>query len=1034
MPALKQAAATSWSATLRLPKSRFPPRPILADRARYLKQSCDDLYNWQRKACPPERSLFVLHDGPPYANGSLHVGHALNKILKDITCRTRLLKGRRVNYVPGWDCHGLPIELKALQEKGVQATSQKMSAVGVRNMARNLAERTVTEQKAGFREWAIMADWENAWKTTDEGYELAQLKVFSKMLGKGLIYQREKPVYWSPSSRTALAEAELEYNAEHQSTAAFFKFPLRNLPQDPKGVLGDHCEISAAIWTTTPWTLVANRAIAVHEGLEYCYVRSAVHGIMLVAASRLAELAKACNEDLANNIIRTIRGSDLLGITYRNPLLTSLGESRIVHADFVSADSGTGLVHMAPGHGMEDYKLCQSLGISPFAPVDDYGLFTAEALRHEPERLLGKHVITEGNQAVLELADATDSLIHSHAYQHSYPYDWRSKQPVIIRATKQWFADLEGIREGTLQALKNVTFIPESGRGRLESFLQTRTEWCISRQRPWGVPIPALYERDTHKAFMTPDSVAHIIDVMKDRGSEAWWTDDASDPAWIPPSLRGTREFYRGQDTMDVWFDSGTSWTQMTEPQADVYLEGTDQHRGWFQSSLLTRIASQIPSGNSGELQAPYQTLVTHGFTLDQAGRKMSKSIGNVISPSEIMDGTLLPPITRKPRKGSKSSQAAIPQFTHDALGPDALRMWVASSDFTRDVVIGQPVLQAVQNSVAKLRVTFKLLLGFLDTYQPASPIAFSHLEANNQLALLDIQCLAMQVNASYEDFQYHRAVSSINSYVAELSSGYIEAVKDRMYTDATHSPVRVQAQAVVWQIVQRLCDLLSPITPLLVEEALGHLPSQLSYHPVRDSWKRYPKAHDGLISGEWMNLELDKLAPYLKEVDAVVKTLQEEARLDGKMGSSLGSDVVIRLPKESWIAREIQMHRQAIEDMLVVSSLEIRTEPLEEGAGKGWEYRRSLDLDAAEGKVGKVEMQVTVKQPEREKCVRCWKYTVSHDYELEDALCSRCVGVLEGLRDDIPALFERKPRLDEATRNCRHFTDEMMRSHWDFS
>ena len=614
----------------------------------------------------------MLHDGPPYANGPLHIGHALNKILKDMILRVQVQRGRRVAYRPSWDCHGLPIEIKAIGGH----TAKGLSPLKVRRTASNLARKTMAEQMKSFKSFGIMADWEHPWTTMDSAYEARQLRVFQKMLRSGLIYRKHKPVYWSISSKTALAEAELEYRDDHESKSAFIKFPI----ESDLGLLPElstfRGKLFALIWTTTPWTLPANRAIAVHKDLLYSIMKVG-DDYLLVGADRAEHLMSVIPN--ATIQIAEISGRSLQGLQYKNKLCgVNASLQPIIHADFVSADSGSGLVHLAPGHGQDDYEVCSAHGIEAVAPVDDEGHFTASAYPDNPDALTSApNILQGGNEVVLGLLG--DDVVHSHTIQHKYPYDWRTKQPVIIRATAQWFADVGSIKEDALHALQGVQFVPVMGKSRLQSFVKGRSEWCISRQRSWGVPIPALYD-DKGAAVMTDSSVEHIIEVMRKRGSDAWFSDDPEDPAWVAEGLGGT--FRRGTDTMDVWFDSGSSWTETSQP-ADVYLEGSDQHRGWFQSSLLTYVAAQKEGAQSkSQVEGPFKTLITHGFTLDPQGKKMSKSLGNTISPTEVMDGTLLPPL--KARGNEKPR--------HDALGPDALRLWVASSDFTSDILIGSSV------------------------------------------------------------------------------------------------------------------------------------------------------------------------------------------------------------------------------------------------------------------------------------------------------------------------------------------------------
>ncbi|KAJ9237792.1 hypothetical protein DTO166G5_3355 [Paecilomyces variotii] len=999
MPELPSSLTRSWSSTLKLPKSTFPPRVSPADQAKYLPRCTDELYAWQRRARPAENT-FTLHDGPPYANGELHVGHALNKILKDIICRVQLGRGRRVDYVPGWDCHGLPIELKALQgQNDLKGQMGTAGAAAIRKAARKLAETTVNEQMKGFRRWAIMGDWEGHYKTMHKEFEMKQLGVFREMVDRGLIYRRFKPVYWSPSTGTALAEAELEYKDDHVSTAALVRFPLVTISSQLANHAGvDSGKLSAVIWTTTPWTLPANAAIAVNESLEYTVVQSERHGQLLIAKSRLEYLQGMLKEDL-DIVVPTILGSDLQGQTTYRPLFKDpeAQPQPIIAAEFVTAESGSGLVHCAPGHGMEDYEVCLAKGIPAFAPVNDEGKFTDKAFPSDPQRLSGKPVLDEGNSAVLEYVESRGQLLAKHRYEHKYPYDWRSKLPIIIRATEQWFADVADIRDAAVNSLKEVRFVPSSGQGRLESFVKNRSEWCISRQRAWGVPIPALYHRGTGDAVLTKDSVSHIMKVIEERGIDAWWTDDANDDAWIPASLQDPSGpgYKRGTDTMDVWFDSGTSWTQLDlthregRQPADVYLEGSDQHRGWFQSSLLTYIAHQLASGKSDTPKAPFKSLITHGFTLDEDGRKMSKSIGNVIHPDSIMDGTLLPPLKQKKGKGKKQPASTGPVY--DALGPDALRMWVASSDYTRDVVIGQQVLQTVNTSLHKYRVTFKLLLGALGDFDKTKERTYGQLHQIDRIALLHLANLANTCRSAYDNFEFYRAVTAINRWAnQEFSAFYMETIKDRLYTEAQDSPSRRAAQTTLFQIYHYLQEILAPLTPLLVEESWEHTPEAIKAqcdHPM--------KRVTAIPPAEWLNATLEQDFADLMAVNSVIKALQEQARSKKQMGSSLQSFIHISLPDKCVDGSVFQRYLPELPDLFVVSSVGL--------SGQGeqvptvieqaeWHYCERFQLP--DGRQGTVH----VFAPQDSKCVRCWRYAVPETSTSEDMLCHRCEDVVREL------------------------------------
>lgn len=927
-----------------------------------------------------------------------------------------------MDFVPGWDCHGLPIELKALQKQrdlGVLGSDERSGPVSVREAARALAIEAVEEQKKSFRGWAIMADWENAWKTMDEEFELDQLKVFTKLVKKGLIYRSFKPVYWSPSSRTALAEAELEYREDHESMSAFVKYPLHVLPKGIAEKLEfDASRIHAVIWTTTPWTLPANKAIGIHSDIEYAVTKSAKYGILLIAKSRVTEVETACKDSL--EILTSLYGSELVGATYQDSGFNDKSPPRpFLHAGFVSAETGSGLVHLAPGHGADDYELCLKHNIPIFAPLDDEGRFTNLASPDCPEILLGKEVLTSGNKAVLDHLNDRGSLLGCHKHKHKYPYDWRSRQPVILRATEQWFADVREIREDAMRALDAVTFIPKSGKERLKSFIKTRSEWCISRQRAWGLPIPALYNKETGEAVLTEASVLHIISTIKDRGIDAWWTDDDQEPSWLPVWLRddsGQIHYRRGRDTMDVWFDSGTSWTQTKSRSkdgenhvADVYLEGTDQHRGWFQSSLLTHVA-QWNETNPQKLlpNAPFKTLVTHGFTLDHKGRKMSKSIGNVISPEEIMQGTLLPPLKKKDRTAA-ASDADQNGTVFDSLGPDALRLWAASCDYTKDVVVSQTVLKAINRSLSKYRVTFKLLLGMLEDFLPSTNIPFVQLDVNHQIALMQLQDLEVDVRNCYTNFEFIKAIGAINKYInIDFSAFYIESIKDAVYaggkTDSAFSN-RETAQHTLLQIFISLQNMLAPVVPLLIDETWDYTPNQIR------EWHQYPFHRTWTERADLTNNVHDQLRsdlPYLLQANAAVKNAQEMARNDKKMGSSLQSFVVLQFDNttenvENAAISIFDRYRDDLETLFVVSKVDICIGSLPSSvATAAWAYNAVCDVAGS-------KVTAHVYTPQKAKCVRCWKYAVPADTGKQTPLCCRCEEVVGDLRDQRPELFEKQ-------------------------
>ncbi|CAK7224411.1 isoleucine-tRNA ligase [Sporothrix eucalyptigena] len=980
----------SWASTLRLPKSTFPPRPLAELRPLYLQRSTDELYKWQQ-VNRPESEPFVVHDGPPYANGKLHVGHALNKILKDMSLRVKMQQGKRVHYRPGWDCHGLPIELKAL----ATSSSSDLTPVAIRKIARDLASRTIVDQMKEFRSFGVMADWDNRWATMDADYEVRQLRLFQNLVHKGLIYRKYKPVYWSPSSHTALAEAELEYNERHLSTAAYVKFPIQ---LDSGASLPGHDgsrPLSAVIWTTTPWTLPANEAIAVHRDFEYALLQLGGEDLIVAESCLEAVIAQCFPEGTTQPAVveRSIHGSDLLNLKYTNPLRGKIAKPQpIIHADFVSAGSGSGLVHIAPGHGFDDYVVCMGLGLPVPAPVDGLGKFTAEAYPDDPARLEGLSVQGEGGPAVLAILG--DAVVATHEYLHKYPYDWRTKKPIIIRATAQWFADVDVIKEPAVASLQNVQFVPDTGRSRLESFVKGRSEWCISRQRAWGVPIPALYG-DDGSVVLTEETVQHILAVVQERGTDAWWSDAVDEAAWIPDSLQKANPsvtYRRGTDTMDVWFDSGSSWTQAKNgSQADVYLEGSDQHRGWFQSSLLTRVAAlsqtDSPASTAGaETLSPFKTLVTHGFMLDGEGKKMSKSLGNIVTGEEVMNGTLLPPLKEKKRKsrGKNKDDGATPPkaangtttVTYDALGPDALRLWVASSDYTGDVVMSEMVLQSTHTALIKYRVIFKMLLGSMHESARTSPLMTVDL-----IALLQLQDTMKEVGAAYDRFEFYRGLSSLNRWLTnDLSAFYLEASKDRLYC--------ADGGGVLEPIFLGLTRMLAPVVPMLVEEAWDHAPAWLkesTTHPLQQLYNDPILRQDQLSQNK--NDRLRAAIPVIFSAHAAVKTASEHARNDKLMGSSLQCSVVLQVPENSAALELLREHANELADMLVVSSISILTDAEQVGddSAYAWKYTAPFEVD------GGKPATAYVLPPDMAKCPRCWRYVANE----EDQLCKRCDDVV---------------------------------------
>jgi isoleucyl-tRNA synthetase len=823
-----------------------------------------------------------------------------------------------------------------------------------------------------------------------------------------------------------LAEAELEYDDQHTCTAAFVKMPFQSLPAalSAKGVSLENA--NALIWTTTPWTLPANKAVAFNRDIEYTVVRihqpedeKASQDECLLAKDRIEHVLSFLPEgSTVEIVVDSIYGSELEDehASCANMFQHQEHRSRFISADFVTATSGTGLVHMAPGHGMEDYQVCQKYGIGPaFAPVDDEGRFTAEAFpayitvsesvssNAESLSLTGLFAEKEGARKVLDIikGDGNGLLLVAHKFTHKNPIDWRTKQPVITRATAQWFADVSLIKDRALAAIEDVKFVPETGRNRLKAFIEGRSQWCISRQRAWGVPIPALYHVETGEACIADDSINHIISVIQERGTDPWFSDAADDPVWLHSSLEPGK-WTRGKDTMDVWFDSGTTWTSLApreqgKPVADVYVEGSDQHRGWFQSSLLTAIATQDPTSKP---VAPYRTLLTHGFILDGEGRKMSKSIGNTISPAEIVSGSLLlqQPKAKAGKNGKVATEPPKSKKKQDSLGPDLLRLWVASSDYTKDVPISQQGLVGIQQSLQKYRVTMKFLCGVLQDYQPdletdtegSSPMPFA-----SKIVLHQLSRTSEAVFSSYRSYHFHEGVRKISSFVnADLSAFYFEIAKDLLYTGTAAQ--RSQAQQVLYTIMREMHHWLSPITPHLVQEMSEHLPETLAktIDPFHQVWSQ-PYA----APADTQSPDMRSAFKSFDHISRAVKLAQEQARSAGKLGSGLACRVVIVGRQESsgaaaGLAKDLAEMEDELASLLVVSEAQTEwsKEPeslniiSEQPEGEAWRFEAPVELRGADGEAV-VVAKVQVLPPLMSKCVRCWQYTAAD----EETPCGRC-------------------------------------------
>ncbi|XP_014258767.1 isoleucine--tRNA ligase, mitochondrial [Cimex lectularius] len=789
-------AKRKYSETINLPKTKFQQWQSHAKRVeldKYIIENCGfmSLYRWQRENVKGEE--FVLHDGPPYANGMPHMGHAINKILKDIINRSKLLAGHKVHFKPGWDCHGLPIELKALTASSLE---QNLDPLDVRAKARNFAKQTIDDQKNVFRSWGVMADWDNdSYHTFDPNYVCNQLQQFYKLYEKGYVYREVKPVFWSPSTKTALAEAELEYNPNHKSRAITLRFKMKKLPETFTVTEGD---VYALVWTTTPWTLPANQAIAFHPYFTYLLVQfSGEKDYYIVAQDQADKLKEKVNKNFS--IISSFSGMNLQEASYTHPI--SGEELPLLPAKYVTSDIGTGLVHTAPAHGPDDFLLALVHKMSVLCLVDENGKYLPEA---GPD-LEGLFVLKEGNDTIVKMLK--NDILNEESIIHSYPYDWRSKTPVILRASKQWFIDTEILKQRAIEVLQDVEIVPKNLDDSFQTRLEKRPYWCISRQRAWGVPIPALYS--VGLPVVTKDFVDHLCELIKIHGSDCWWWMDLK--SLIPNELKSELpmdQVTKSEDIIDIWLDSGLSWSAVLEgKQADLYVEGIDQFTGWFQSSLLTSVALKD--------RAPYKNIFVHGFALDEQGKKMSKSLGNVIDPQVLCFG------------GSDIKKE--PPF-----GVDVVRWWVAAHATQNiSIRVSKSALNDSAEAVKKLRNTLKFLLGSLHGCSTELVNAPPKMELIDQYMINSLKEFKSQIDEYYASYQFHKVCSRIVNFLAnDLSSFYLHITKDRLYCEDLGSNSRQSVQHVMYHILNTLTMSFAPIMPILAEEVYMNHPHNQDYVP----------------------------------------------------------------------------------------------------------------------------------------------------------------------------------------------------------
>ncbi|MCA1041116.1 isoleucine--tRNA ligase [Bacillus infantis] len=911
--------------TLLMPKTEFPMRGNLPKREPEIQGKWEEMNIYEKvQEHTKGRPMFVLHDGPPYANGDIHMGHALNKILKDFIVRYKSMSGFNAPYVPGWDTHGLPIE-QALTNKGVKR--KEMTVVEFRKLCEDYAYEQIDSQRSQFKRLGVRGDWENPYITLQPQYEAQQIKVFGDMAKKGYIYKGKKPVYWSPSSESALAEAEIEYQ-DKRSPSIYVGFKVK----DGKGVLDQDVQI--VIWTTTPWTIPANLGISVHPDLNYV-VAEANGGKYLVAEELLESVAGETGwEEPA--VVKTVKGSELENILASHPLYGR--DSLVMLGDHVTVDAGTGCVHTAPGHGEDDFYVGQKYGLEVLCPVDDKGLMTNEAEGFEGL------FYDEANKPITEALKEKGALLGLKFITHSYPHDWRTKKPVIFRATAQWFASIKDFRSELLEAVKETKWVPAWGETRLFNMVRDRGDWCISRQRAWGVPIPVFYA-ENGDSIITDETIDHVSALFREHGSNIWFEKEAKEllPEGFTHPGSPNGNFTKETDIMDVWFDSGSSHQAVLEERddlqrpADLYLEGSDQYRGWFNSSLSTGVAV------TGK--APYKGVLSHGFALDGEGRKMSKSIGNVVVPAKVMN----------------------------QLGADILRLWVASVDYQADVRVSDPILKQVAEVYRKIRNTFRFLLGNLADFNPEKDaVAYESLREVDQFMLVKLNKLVKNVKEAYDRYEFAGIYHAINNFCTlDLSSFYLDFAKDVLYIEAEDNADRRAIQTVLYESLVALAKLTAPILSHTADEVWAFIPSvkeesvQLTDMP---EYKELPNADE--LMKKWTS--------FMNLRDEVLKAL-EEARNEKVIGKSLTAKITLYPTAET--RSLLDSIKEDVKQLFIVSGFEI-------GGEYGEAPEKALKLDKA---------AILVAKAEGETCERCWTVTpeVGADSD-HPSLCPRCASVVK--------------------------------------
>ena len=928
-----------FNSTLNLPKTDFPMRAGLPKREPEMLKKWEeqDIYNEMLKK-NEGKPRFSLHDGPPFSNGNIHMGHALNKSIKDFIVRSYAMRGYYTPYIPGWDNHGMPIESAIIKEQ--KLNHKAMSVADFRSACHDYAQKYIDRQMAGFKRMGVMGDWEHPYKTMNKGFEADEVRIFGKMYKNGHIYKGLKPVYWCAKDETALAEAEIEYQ-DDPCTTVYVKFPMK----DDLGKLGhlDLSKLSFVIWTTTIWTLPGNLAIALHPDEAYAVVK-APNGEMYIMAEALTEKVMKIGGFDSYEIVETHPGRFFENMLAQHPFLDKT--SRLLLADYVTMDSGTGCVHTAPGFGADDYQTCMRYGMEMVVPVDDQGRHTEYAGKYAGLKT------DESNPIILNDMKESGALFASEEIVHSYPHCWRCKRPIIFRATPQWFCSVDSFKDDAIAACENVRWLPAWGKDRMGAMIRERADWCISRQRRWGLPIPVFYCEDCHKPVCTDESIESVANIFEEKGSNAWFEMDAAEllPEGFTCPHCGGKHFTKETDTLDGWFDSGsTHYAAMQRDQgfwpADMYMEGGDQYRGWFQSSLLVAVGA-LGKG------APYKECLTHGWTVDGEGKAMHKSLGNGVDPADI-----------------------VKEF-----GADMIRLWAGSADYHVDVRCSKEIFKQLSQNYLKFRNTARYCLGNLDGFDANDLVAPEDMLELDRWAITKLNQLIEKVADAYNDYEFHVVSHAINDFcVVELSSFYLDIIKDRLYCEGKNSLKRRSAQTALYLILDSMAKMFAPILAFTCDEIWQAMPHRegddernIVLNEMNEPFTQYALSDEALA--RW-----DKLIALRDDVNGVL----ESARASKRIGKPLEASV--RLHAKDEASRELldEVGSMNLSELFIVSQCLIKDEDSEEAEAVSGAGSNNPGLN------------ISVIEAPGVKCPRCWMHSLNA--QPEPGLCPRCAAVIAG-------------------------------------